>query len=39
MGLLGLAFVPVILQALRNNQRRIEEIDALLAERDGVNGL
>jgi hypothetical protein len=39
MGLLGLAFVPVILQALRNNQRRIEEIDALLTQRDGVHSL
>jgi hypothetical protein len=36
MGLVCLASVPPV---RRNNQRRIEEIDALLAERDGVNSL
>ena len=38
-GLLLLATLPLMLQVLRNNLRRIEEIDALLAERDGVHSL
>jgi hypothetical protein len=33
-GLILLAFLPVMLQVHRNNLRRIEEIDALLAERE-----
>jgi hypothetical protein len=39
VGMFLLLLPPTIQQTKQNNLRRIEEIDALLAERDGVNGL
>ena len=38
-GLFFLFIPPLMQQRRQNNLRRIEEIDALLAEQDGVNGL
>jgi hypothetical protein len=39
MGLFFMLVLPVMYQRKQNNMRRIEEIDALLVERDGVHNL